>query len=66
MKPRHILKEGDTVVLKMAGSQKPTYTAEGSFEVNVQVVDVLEKNLYRVKPISGHGCKVVSITNLFY
>jgi len=66
MKPRHILKEGDTVVLKLKGTNHPTYTAEGSFEVNVQVVDVLEKNLYRVKPISGHGCKVVSISQLFY
>ncbi len=66
MKPRHILKEGDTVVLKMDGCKQPIYTAEGVFEVNVQVVDVLEKNMYRVKPISGHGCKVVNISQLFY
>lgn len=56
MNTAHTLKEGDTVVLEITGT----------FEVNVQVVDVLENNLYRVKPISGHGDKVVSISELFY
>lgn len=66
MKPRHILKEGQTVVLNLSGNHGKVYTAEGRFEVNVQVVDVLEGNLYRIKPISGTGCKVVSIKDLFY
>jgi len=60
------LKEGAVVVLEMTGNQEPVHTSEGVFEINVQVVDVLENNLYRVKPISGHGCKVVSISELFY
>ena len=66
MKATHKLKEGETVVLKITGKHCGIYTAEGSFEINVQVVDVLENDLYRVKPISGHGCKVVNISNLFY
>ncbi len=61
MNTTNILKEGDTIVLV-----EPAFSLEGVFEVNVQVVDVLENNLYRVKPISGHGCKVVSISELFF
>jgi hypothetical protein len=66
MKANHILKEGDTVVLKMDGNKQPFHTAEGVFEVNVQVVDAMENHLYRVKPISGFGCRVVNISQLFY
>jgi hypothetical protein len=66
MKNNWQLHEGETVVLAMSGKCPPVYTAEGRFEVNVQVVDVLEKDLYRVKPISGTGCKVVHISQLFF
>jgi len=66
MKPTHKLKEGDTVFLQFHGTPKPIFSEEGDFWVNVQVVDALENDLYIVKPVSGHGCKVVSIKRLFY
>lgn len=57
------LKEGDTVVFQTATFSESEFKM---WEVNVQVVDVLRDNAYRIKPISGHGTRIAHISQLFY
>lgn len=69
MKISRKLNEGELVVLKFP-KYGPPFKSTGCnvnvFEVNVQVVDFVAGDLYRVRPVSGHGCKVVSIEDLFF
>jgi hypothetical protein len=38
---------------------------ENSFEVDVTIEEVLAGDKYRIKPVSGHGSRVVNIERLF-
>lgn len=65
MKKIHKLLKGERVVYKILGLRKKGRDYEPAFEVNVTIMDVLSGDMYRIKPVSGYGSRVVSIKNLF-
>ena len=58
---QHKLKEGERVF-----TQEVHMGVIGAWNVEVEIVDVLEDNTYRIRPVAGHGTKVVHILQLFF
>jgi hypothetical protein len=57
------LEEGQEVVFQEASFSQSKFLI---WEVNVQIVEILTNDMYRIRPVSGHGTRYVHISQLFH